>query len=624
MTEDRKYIRIFYTIIAFITLFKFGMSSITTGLDVSWVYAINRFFNEGVLWGHDVMFTYGPLGFIICPMNIGSNAIISLAYWIFMAVSAGLIFSYIFFSERNSVISSRKDNILISFTLFYLGSCVFGRLSSEYANTFMILCLLSLCWLSGKIKFLFMASLLCVLSLFTKFNSGAIDMMTIVMFALMFRPSKYLPVLLIIPVLFLICFMIYNPSLMELYYYVRGAYEISSGYISAMSLTLHIKMAVFFLMCSVVLAVILIKADFFRIKHSFKYAMLFAIPVFGLFKHAFTRADGHMLMFMPNLCCWLSVYVLFMHHELHMRRLFSKILKVCLCAAFAVSFVVSLTGLNDADYRFQFVIRNALTNPLFEFWNNVSSVRDIKDIKDARELKLPSEFIETISNDTMTIYPFEISFAEDIPNYKPMPICQAYSAYTSWLDEQNAEFFSEDNAPKFIVFNTDAIDARFPLIECPQSWLEIFRRYAIRLHDMDKHLFLLERREERKLESHNKITQIYSRDDVIDIPTRERLCIMNADMKLNLMGKFMKLIYKIPAVLMTAEFDDGRLITKRVLPEVLNNDTIISHLILDDKNFASFMNGDMSTGKVKSIRFSGDGLKYYASDITIKFTELTE
>ena len=90
---------------------------------------------------------------------------------------------------------------------------------------------------------------------------------------------------------------------------------------------------------------------------------------------------------------------------------------------------------------------------------------------------------------------------------------------------------------------------------------------------------------------------------------------MNVNMNLNLTGKFMKMLYKIPAVLMTAEFEDGRVITKRVLPEVLKNDTIISSLLLDDNDFAQFMNGDMNTGKVKSIQFTGDGIKYYSDEI---------
>ena len=629
MTDDRKYIRIFYTIIAFITFFKFSLSSITTGLDVSWVYAINRFFNKGVLWGHDVMFTYGPLGFIICPMNIGSNAIISLAYWIFMAVSSGLIFSYIFFSECNSVVSSRKNNILISLTLFYLGSCVFGRLSSEYVTTFMILCLLSLCWNSDEFKFFFMASLLCVFSMFIKFNSGIVNFMILVMFSLVFHPAKYMTTLIITPALFVLCFMIYNPSFSELIYYVRGVCEISSGYMSAMSTSFFLSksfalmMTAMFIIYAFILFVILKKSEFFDVRHSMRYAMIFAVPFFGEFKHAFTRSGGgHNFSFMPVIYVYISAYILFMKGELNVSKAFSKFLKYSLCAIFCVSFILSSLGINKLGIWPKMAVYHASTNPLFEFYDNAKSF--MNSSSDNREVKLPSEFLSIISNDTATIYPMEISLAEDIPNYKSMPIFQAYSAYTSWLDEQNAEFYSDNDAPKFIVFNTEAIDERFPLIECPQTWYEIFRHYEVTLHDTDKHMFLLERRASRKLESHEISTRTYSRDDVINIPAAKGLCVMNADMKLNLMGRFMKLAYKIPAVMMTVEFDDGRIITKRVIADSLQNDTIISNLILDDNDFEQFMNGDLKTGRVKSIQFSGDGLKYYASNIAITFTELTE
>ena len=630
--------RLFYVFIVFIMSFRFRNLSFTSGLDASWIYALNRFFNEGLLWGHDVIFTYGPLGFILCPMSIGYNAWISLAYWICVALSAGLILSYALFSERFRL---HTDNVLISFTLFYLGSCLFGRIveriESDYIITYIMLCLLSLCWLSGKFRFFFMASLLCVLSLFMKFNSGAINFVVLIIFVLVFNPVKYIPALMITPALFFTCFMIYNPSLSELYYYVKGAYEISSGYVSAMSLNFfiacpnsHFKIIAMIVLCFVILAVFLGKAESFKIKQSLKYASLFAVPVFGAFRHAFTRADGHVLIFIPILFIMMSVYILFMPNKLKISGLFSKFLKVCLCVMFAFSFITSSTGLNNADYRFKQIIYNALTNPLFELGCNISSASDLRSIHDERELKLPSEFLRIISDDSTAIYPFEISYAHDIPNYKSMPVFQAYTAYTSWLDKQNAEFYAASNAPKFIVFDVRTSldhrykDNRFQLIECPETWFEIFRNYEIRLHDLtNQHLFLLERRESRKLELGKIITQTYSISDVIEIPnTNTNLYIMNVDMNLNLAGKLMKTFYKIPEVLMTAEFEDGTAVTRRVLPEVLRNNTIISNLILNDYHFASFMNGDMSAGKVKSIRFSGEGLKFYRDEMSITFTEI--
>ena len=137
-------------------------------------------------------------------------------------------------------------------------------------------------------------------------------------------------------------------------------------------------------------------------------------------------------------------------------------------------------------------------------------------------------------------------------------------------------------------------------------------------------MFLLERREARKLESQETITRTSLRDDVIEIPDTGNICIMNVNMKLNLFGKFMKLFYKVPAVLMTAEFEDGSVFTGRVLPDTLKNDTIISNVILNDEDFTRFMNGDMKTGRVKSIQFKGDGIKYYSDEMSITFTELTE
>lgn len=45
----------------------------TGGLDSSWAIGINELVNRHMTFGRDVIFTYGPLGFVITPRNLGSN-----------------------------------------------------------------------------------------------------------------------------------------------------------------------------------------------------------------------------------------------------------------------------------------------------------------------------------------------------------------------------------------------------------------------------------------------------------------------------------------------------------------------------------------------------------------------
>ncbi|HXP50387.1 MAG TPA: hypothetical protein VN922_10550, partial [Bacteroidia bacterium] len=62
----------------------------TFGLDPSYFYALNYFFNSGIQIGREVFWSYGPLSFIEIPLPIGHNLLISI---LFISI-VSIIFSY--------------------------------------------------------------------------------------------------------------------------------------------------------------------------------------------------------------------------------------------------------------------------------------------------------------------------------------------------------------------------------------------------------------------------------------------------------------------------------------------------------------------------------------------------
>jgi hypothetical protein len=43
------------------------------GVDPAWMYAVNRAAADGLRFGREFAFPYGPLGFVACPMDVGAN-----------------------------------------------------------------------------------------------------------------------------------------------------------------------------------------------------------------------------------------------------------------------------------------------------------------------------------------------------------------------------------------------------------------------------------------------------------------------------------------------------------------------------------------------------------------------
>jgi hypothetical protein len=89
-------------------------------------------------------------------------------------------------------------------------------------------------------------------------------------------------------------------------------------------------------------------------------------------------------------------------------------------------------------------------------------------------------FLEPIGAATVAIQPFDLMAAYAYPelDWRPLPVFQDYSAYTSTLDEANANALRSPEAPEFIVRQPGlAIDGRWPRWEPPEATLELACRY---------------------------------------------------------------------------------------------------------------------------------------------------
>jgi hypothetical protein len=76
--------------------------------------------------------------------------------------------------------------------------------------------------------------------------------------------------------------------------------------------------------------------------------------------------------------------------------------------------------------------------------------------------------------------------------YRPLPVFQSYMAYTPRLARENAAFLASDGAPRWLLFNLDTIDNRFPAIDDADLWPLLLTLYQP-AGQVDRFL-LLERR----------------------------------------------------------------------------------------------------------------------------------
>jgi hypothetical protein len=89
------------------------------------------------------------------------------------------------------------------------------------------------------------------------------------------------------------------------------------------------------------------------------------------------------------------------------------------------------------------------------------------------------ELVSRLTGQTVHFDPYEATIAYAYPRFRwdPAPIFQDYNAYTSRLDDVNAAFLTSSRAPRYILRENLAPDQRDPRFESPRYVLTMMCRY---------------------------------------------------------------------------------------------------------------------------------------------------
>jgi hypothetical protein len=596
---------------------------VAPGLDNSWRYALNYAVST-LKFGSDIAFTFGPLGFVLEPLNLNPS-ITTIRFPVYLSYIT--LFAFALF--RAYRLGARWSLFAPTFLIWL------GFYDSSYYLEFLFLLFITLCLIEkGKIRD-FEYTIACTIMIFSgfvKFSMFVPETFTLLIFLLIIyftertELKKYLLITTLTPLVFIACYLLYNPSITDLVQYIKAAIEISDGYNTGMSLTAS-GATLLFPITMLTLYIILLISEWFIDKTLAFQSILFIPATFFAFKHGFVRADNtHLRRFLEYMIIFSSI----------------KLLYAPLIPSISKNHSTSKTP-SQAKYKlfsylsilfFTLCCACYCTRPQHRAYL-IDRIKEIRFVPTATPLKpfaessidtLPEPFLKEIGDNTVAVYPWEQLFGayNDI-NLTIMPVIQAYSAYTPYLDKLDADFFTnETTAPQYIIFSLNAIDGRISLMECPATWLAIYKNYNAII--LAERYLLLKRTEESSKESpDNTIIEIplYQNDDRLNqIETHQHLSIkvppypsdrellFFADFKLTTLGKAMKFLYKIPSVNLTISFDDGTELSGRVILENLQSGHLLSSNCQDSSRCAAYTNGNSGKIPIK-MRFEGSGLKFY-------------
>ena len=183
------------------------------------------------------------------------------------------------------------------------------------------------------------------------------------------------------------------------------------------------------------------------------------------------------------------------------------------------------------------------------------------------------------------VYPWNqaVLFAHDL-QYDPRPVIQSYSVYAPELAELNAAHLRSAHAPDNILFDINPLNNNFPSLEDGLSWPELLTQYDVK--DVTDQFVILK---------HSSRPREYHLTSLADGPVRlgELVTVVTnngplwAELEINqtFLGAVVATLYKPPVLKLAVSLQDGRRFIFKIVPGMARSGFLLSPLIRDKASF---------------------------------------
>jgi hypothetical protein len=583
--------------------------------DFSWEQTLHRAFEQHLQFGRDIVFSYGPWGFL-------SGGYYPPTFTI--SVIAWIVLSLVFGWAGWCVAGHFSKNQLVSWC-WLMGFIGVAGMPVEQNFDLRVVALLVLLlflhfFVEGRSVTVIQALLalsLGVLSL-TKFNIfiEAVIVVGVIATDNVFRQRHFPWLALLFAGSVLFFWVAATQRLDSIGPYFCHSWWITSGYTEAMMQTgdNEIQAAAGFLLAVTMLVVLTGYVAWKRHRH---FGIL---PVTGLgailfltFKHGYVRQDDI--------------------HEVTATLSLLLIALVCLAVTWPVlqrekpwlcwTSLILLAGIlffssstfNNKHPKDGMLAQLART---FTFQSILAPAKLLNDTGTLQKgyegylaVKIRNEFpIPPVEGD-VDIYPWNqvALFAHGL-RYHPRPVIQSYSAYTPELAELNAAHLRSDRAASNILFEIRLENHRYPSLDDGRSWPELLTRYDIK--DRNGTFVLLKRSaapREYRLTPFKDLPVHFGEPVMLPDTTNEPIW---AEMAINktILGSAVSTFYKPPVLMLMVSLRDGRQVSHRLIPGMVRGGFLLSPLIRNEVDFVSLAAADKWSNlaglEVTSVTVSAD------------------
>jgi hypothetical protein len=447
------------------------------GLEWSWQMALHESVARRLVYGRDFTFTYGPLGFLANPYDMGGLAVTAARWRLAVHALFCLAVGLNVWSCRSALLAwAMAATIALSQVQWDLPSVI---LLSELA-------FLWACLVRGVFWPAVPAAFLAAVGLLVKFNFGVAGVLSLVVWSATVaagpqrrRLARWaVPLVAVFLTSLVGLFRAYGGPPGALPDFLRGSWRLAAGYSAQMSLAGEAS-EVWTALAAVAVVLVAVAAGSYRDRRYATLALLLALPVCVLFKSAFVRQDAlHVILFVRGLPALAALFLVLPATRAQTTAAVALAVLVSAGAA-RERYLVARVFHADPDAAYLTWGHQNLVGAWH--WSQARRLIDVQMSRPARAaMRLPPAVRAYVGPAPIDAYPWEASvlFANGL-NWSPRPVFQSYSAYTPELDEANAAYYRSDAGPRFILYRHQAIDDLFPWFVDPLTLREVYRRYDV-------------------------------------------------------------------------------------------------------------------------------------------------
>jgi len=553
-------------------------------LDPSWHAALEFATAHHLQFGTQIVFTFGPLGFLAAPTSLGHLLGTRIAFAFFWSALVAL----------TAITMARRLPLWVRCAVI-LWLAVFTLSEGLDQTAFWIMASGTLILLRDDSKQRWQAPIhvfaFIVLALIkASFFTAGIASLGLVMICWVSQRKFTRAMVLAIaaPAAFIVCWMALGQSPAHLAPWIRHGLELESGYSGAMNLVPKTPV-----LCSALAGLALFTAALIALfararRDLITWAIAITLAQYGFmaWKEGFTRSgDWHAFVFLWYLPLGMAFFLL---KDLPAAPTASH--RWILNAAFAASMLVCIVAAHFQIRGFAWqqvatwpkrVAHNAQSIAAIVGGHAESLYADCHDPGNTGRLLLDHarDVIGSESVDVMNYLP--LAAVSNQLNYQPRPVIQGFVAYNPALQRLNEEYFESIGRPHFVMLCQQATDGRFPGLEDSAALNYVLNNYVPVARDGRFLILRQQTSEDPKLQLVHEQTLRFG--EKLDLsPWAHAPVFISAEIKPSLVGRAVTILYQQPPLFMDVE---GVGVDKqyRIVPSMAERPFLLSPVL--DANF---------------------------------------